>query len=64
MTGRERFRETMCFGKPDRVPYFEEGIRPEVLEAWQDQGMRPGVDLYHHRWYKSEHRVPVLRIGN
>jgi hypothetical protein len=45
MTGRERFRETMCYGKPDRVPYFEEGIRPEVLEAWQGQGMRPDVDL-------------------
>jgi hypothetical protein len=23
---------------PDRVPYFEEGIRQEVLEAWQAQG--------------------------
>jgi hypothetical protein len=45
MTGRERFRETMCYGTPDRVPYFEEGIRAEVLEAWGDQGMAPGVDL-------------------
>jgi len=26
MNSRERFRETMGYGKPDRVPYFEEGI--------------------------------------
>jgi hypothetical protein len=45
MTGRERFRETMRYGRPDRVPYFEEGIRAEVLEAWGGQGMGPGVDL-------------------
>jgi hypothetical protein len=45
MTGRDRFRETMRYGRPDRVPYFEEGIRAEVLEAWGDQGMAPGVDL-------------------
>jgi hypothetical protein len=41
MTGRERFRETMRYGRPDRVPYFEEGIRDEVLEAWRRQGAMP-----------------------
>jgi hypothetical protein len=45
LTGRERFRETMHYGRPDRVPYFEEGIRTEVLEAWQGQGMPPNVDF-------------------
>ena len=30
MSSRERFRETMSYGKPDRVPYFEEGIRKDV----------------------------------
>ncbi len=45
MTGRGRFRETMRYGKPDRVPYFEEGIRDEVLEAWRRQGMPRGADL-------------------
>ncbi len=39
MTGRERFRETMQYGRPDRVPYFEEGIRKEVLRAWEKQGL-------------------------
>jgi len=45
MTGRDRFRETMRYGRPDRVPYFEEGIRTEVLETWHSQGMPPHVDL-------------------
>lgn len=39
MKSRDRFRETMRYGQPDRVPYFEEGLRKEVLEAWRQQGM-------------------------
>ena len=33
MTSVERFREIMRFGSSDRVPYFEEGIRDEVIKA-------------------------------
>jgi hypothetical protein len=39
VNSRERFLETMRFGKPDRVPYFEEGIRRDVLKAWRKQGL-------------------------
>jgi len=39
MTSRQRFRETMRFGKPDRVPYFEEGIREDVIKSWYKQGL-------------------------
>jgi hypothetical protein len=45
MTGRERFRETMRYGNPDRVPYFEEGIRKEVIKAWRKQGLPADADL-------------------
>jgi hypothetical protein len=45
MSGRERFRETMRYGTPDRVPYFEEGIRKEVLRAWRTQGLAKDADL-------------------
>ena len=45
MNSRERFIETMNFGKPDHVPYFEEGIRPEVLKAWRAQGLPADADL-------------------
>ena len=34
----------MSYGAPDRVPYFEEGIRKDVLEAWRRQGIPPGVN--------------------
>ena len=39
MSSRERFRETMAYGTPDRTPYFEEGIRKEVIKAWRRQGL-------------------------
>jgi len=29
----------MTYGNPDRVPYFEEGLRRDVLRAWRKQGM-------------------------
>ena len=45
MSSRERFRETMGYGKPDRVPYFEEGIRKDVLKIWRSQGLAKGADL-------------------
>jgi len=45
MKSRKRFRETMHYGVPDRVPYFEEGIREGVLEAWRLQGLPPDSDL-------------------
>ncbi len=45
VTSRERFRETMRFGTPDRVPYFEEGLRDDVLERWHEQGLPKGADL-------------------
>ena len=39
MTSRGRFLEVMRFGHPDRLPYFEEGIRDEVIHVWQAQGL-------------------------
>jgi len=45
MSSRERFRETMGYGKPDRVPYFEEGLRKDVLRAWRTQGLPKDADL-------------------
>ena len=45
MNSRQRFLETMHFGHPGRVPYFEEGIRKEVLQAWRKQGLAAQADL-------------------
>jgi hypothetical protein len=35
----------MAYGQPDRAPYFEEGLRDEVLAAWRRQGFEPEADL-------------------
>jgi hypothetical protein len=45
MNSRTRFLETMRFGHPDRVPYFQEGIREEVLREWERQGLRSVDEL-------------------
>ena len=54
MSSRERFRETMDYGRPDRVPYFEEGIRDDVLAVWRTQGLDKAADLA--RMFPSDHR--------
>ena len=45
MTSRERFRETFRYGRPDRVPYLEEGLRDDVLARWHEQGLPKDADL-------------------
>lgn len=48
MTERERFREIMLFGKPDKVP-LEPGMpRESTLEAWHQQGLPRDVNWYDH----------------
>ena len=57
MNSRERFLETMRYGKPDRVPYFEEGIRRDVIRAWRSQGLSSRADLY--QMFPSDKREDV-----
>jgi uroporphyrinogen decarboxylase len=54
MNSRERFKQTMGFDNPDRVPYFEEGIREDVLRAWRKQGMPVGVSF--STLFKTDHQ--------
>jgi uroporphyrinogen decarboxylase len=54
---RRRFRETMHFGHPDRVPYFEEGIRTSVRRCWRKQGMPRGFNLQQH--FPSDPRIEI-----
>jgi uroporphyrinogen decarboxylase len=39
MNSRERFFQTMNYGKVDRPPLFEDGIREEVLRSWHSHGL-------------------------
>jgi uroporphyrinogen decarboxylase len=45
MTSRERFLKTMRYEKTDRVPYFEEGIRNDVIKVWRKQGLTKKAEL-------------------
>jgi hypothetical protein len=57
MNSRERFRETMQYGRPDRVPYFEEGIREEVLRVWRKQGLSSKAEFA--RLFPSDKREEI-----
>lgn len=59
MTSRERFHATMSYGTPDHVPYFEEGLRDDVVEAWRQQGLPPDVSPYELFATDHRERVPV-----
>ena len=58
MNSRQRFQETMQYGTPDRVPYFEEGMRDEVVKAWQKQGLAPDANL--SQMFPSDQRDEIL----
>ncbi len=46
MTPRERYLETLLFGKPDKVPFSPGGPRESTLAAWRQQGLPEGVNYY------------------
>jgi len=57
MTSRQRFLRTMRYEKPDRVPYFEEGIRSEVIRAWRGQGLARNADI--SQMFPSDRREEI-----
>lgn len=57
MNSRQRFCETMRYGTPDRVPYFEEGIRKQVVRVWRKQGLQRGSDL--SKMFPSDRREDI-----
>jgi uroporphyrinogen decarboxylase len=54
MNSRERFYETLHYGNPDRVPYFEDGIREDVIAAWKEQGMPEGETAWEQADLREE----------
>ena len=46
MTERERFIETLLFGKPDKIPLMPGGPRESTLKRWHQEGLPPGCDWY------------------
>jgi hypothetical protein len=58
-TARRRFAETMRYGRPDRVPYFEEGLRDDVLAQWREQGLDDEASLRARFQTDRREQVPV-----
>jgi hypothetical protein len=57
MDSRERFRQTMGYGSPDRVPYFHEGMEEDVIQEWRRQGMSSGADLYEMFYFDRREEI-------
>lgn len=39
MHDRQRYLETLLFGKPDRIAFSPGGLRESTLAAWHEQGL-------------------------
>jgi len=48
----------MSYGQPDRVPYFEEGIREDVIKTWKTQGMPVGIPF--SEIFSIDRRVEIM----
>jgi len=48
MNDRERYLETLLFGKPDRIPFSPGGPRESTLKAWHEQGLPEGANWLHY----------------
>jgi len=46
MTERERFIETLLFGKPDKVPFMPGNPRESTLKRWHREGLPVGDNWY------------------
>jgi hypothetical protein len=47
----------MRFGKPDHVPYFEEGIRKDVIKTWYQQGLSRKTNI--SDLFKTDHSYEI-----
>jgi hypothetical protein len=45
MNTRQRFQETLQYGTPDRFPFFDYGLREDVLACWRAEGLAPEADV-------------------
>ncbi|MFO7821888.1 MAG: uroporphyrinogen decarboxylase family protein [Lentisphaeria bacterium] len=52
MNARERFLETMLFGRPDRVPFNPGGGRQSTRERWYGEGLPREIKNYNRYAYE------------
>jgi hypothetical protein len=67
MNARERYRETLLFGHPDKVPLQPGGPRESTLRVWREQGLPEGVHYTTHLLQtlgiKREETQPRVPLG-
>ena len=67
MNPRERFRETLLFGQPDKVPLSPGGPRESTLRAWHEQGLPEDVRWHDYLWeilgIERERTQPYVSLG-
>ena len=67
MNARERFLETMLFGKPDKVPLSPGGPRESTRAIWRTQGLPEDANWSDYLWdllgIEREPRVPDVDLG-
>jgi uroporphyrinogen decarboxylase len=59
VNARQRFHETMHFGSPDRVPYWEMGFWGQTIDRWEDEGMPPDIHHVHLFGFDRREMVPI-----
>ena len=67
MTPRERYRETICFGTPDKIPLSPGGPRESTLAVWHQQGLPKDGRYYDHLMdilgIEPEPKYPGVDLG-
>lgn len=67
MTPRQRYLETLLFGKPDKIPFTPGGPRESTLAAWHHQGLPKDKNymtaLYEILGIEPERTKPVIQLG-
>jgi len=57
MNSKDRFFETLNYGSPDMLPYFEEGIRSDTLDSWYKKGL--AEDFIPKEQFPSDEREEI-----
>ena len=67
MNPRERLRETLLFGKPDKVPFSPGGPRESTRAVWHQQGLPPDKNhmqaLYEILGFQPDQTQPAVSPG-
>ena len=67
MTPRQRYREALLFGSPDKVPFTPGGPRETTLARWRQEGLPEGIGWYDYLLevlgIEEEQTQPRVNLG-